>query len=189
MDRAGDSSTSPRVSGKTGEELEALLKKWEQLAPDVDGSAMPVLGRLGLVAAYREQAYGHVLAPFGLSLVDAHTLQLLRVLGPGAAACPSELVRFPFGSRAGMTRALDRLEAKGLVRRSAHAEDRRRVLVSLTPEGERVSDAFRDKELAFQNHALRGVSDRERRALSRTLDKLIDNLAAFDSEAGPHAGD
>ena len=176
--------TDQRISGKTGEELEALQKRWEQLRPDVDGSAMPVLGRLGLVAAYRERAYAGVLAPFGLSLVDAHTLQLLRVLGPGAAACPSELVRFPFGSRAGMTRALDRLEAKGLVQRSAHAEDRRRVSVLLTPHGEAVSDAFREKELAFQNQALHGLSDRERRALSRTLDTLIDNLAAFDAEVG-----
>ena len=167
----------------TGAELEALQKRWQELQPSVDGSAMPVMGRLGLLAGHREKAYAKVLAPFGLGLIDAHTLQLLRLLGPGASACPSELVRFPFDSRAGMTRALDRLEAKGLVRRSAHDEDRRRVLVFLTKEGSVVSDRFRAAELEFQNAALQGVSKRERQALCRTLDKMMANISEFMTEA------
>ncbi|MFK7898544.1 MAG: MarR family winged helix-turn-helix transcriptional regulator [Myxococcota bacterium] len=175
-------SKADEEAGSAGEELEALLKKWERIAPGVDGSAMLVLGRVGMLAAHRERAYAEVLAPFDLGLIDVHTLQMLRLLEPGASASPSELARFPFTSRAGMTRALDRLEAKGLVERSAHESDRRRTLVTLTSEGEDVSDRFRTAELAFQNQALEGIPDRERRAFSRTLDKLIDNLSDFGAE-------
>lgn len=181
MDPIQNETTGLGASASTGRDLEALQQRWEKIDPDLDGSAMPVIGRLGLFAGHRERAYVKVLAPFGLSLIDAHTLQLLRLLGPGEAACPSELVGFPFESRAGMTRALDRLESRGLVQRKAHDEDRRRVLVVLTAEGERVSDAFRKAELDFQNHALAGVSDRDRRALCRTLDKMMGNLADFEA--------
>ena len=181
-------SEEKRVAAISGQkdggpaDLEALQERWKAIHPELDGSAMPVLGRLGLFGGHRERAYARVLAPFGLSLIDAHTLQLLRLRGPGGSACPSELVGFPFESRAGMTRALDRLESKGLVRRSAHGGDRRRVLVVLTPEGEEVSDAFRKAELEFQNHALRGVSERERRALCRTLDKVMANIETFTAQ-------
>ena len=115
---------------------------------------MPAFARLGILDAYRERAAAHLVAPFGMSLIDAQTLSLLRLLGAGASPCPSDLVRSPFYSRAGMTRTLDRLEARGFVERHMDRADRRRVLVSLTEEGEGAADRFREAELEFMDRML-----------------------------------
>jgi DNA-binding MarR family transcriptional regulator len=69
-----------------------------------------------------------------------------------------------------MTALLDRLEKKGLVRRTRDTEDRRRVLVEVTPElreraaelygspeeGARSLDVFTDDQLEFLIGFLRG---------------------------------
>ncbi|GHJ45122.1 MarR family transcriptional regulator [Catellatospora sp. TT07R-123] len=53
----------------------------------------------------------------------------------GGPVTPSSL-RADLGTdTAGMTRLVDRLESKGLLRRSPHAEDRRAVVIELTPAG------------------------------------------------------
>lgn len=167
-----------RVSSQVATELESLRKSWEQQAPGIDVSPMAVLTRLAMVKAYRGRAYDRLLAPFGLASIESHTLMMLLVLGPGASACPSDLVRLPIDSRTGMTRALDRLETRGLVERSIDREDRRRIRVSLTHEGRELAIRYREVDLEFMHRVLDGIPDDERVVFCRVLDRLMDNFAA-----------
>ena len=57
----------------------------------------------------------------------------LKHLGEGAASSAADLCRFMQYDTGAMTRILDRLEAKGLVRRERSREDRRTVVLRLTP--------------------------------------------------------
>lgn len=95
MSQTKEFERTSSASATNGDELESLLEKWQRLDPETDGSAMLVLGRLGILVAHRERAYAHVLEPFGLSLIDVHTLQLLRLMGPVPPHVPRSSFAFP----------------------------------------------------------------------------------------------
>lgn len=74
-----------------------------------------------------------------------------------------------------MTRTLDRLERKGLVHRERCGEDRRRVMLALTEEGERAV-ARVPAVLAEANNAhLEGFSNQEFETLRTLLLRMLDN--------------
>ncbi len=75
---------------------------------------------------------GRVLEPHGVTTQQFNVLRILRGAGPEG------LPTLAIGERMieeapGITRLLDRLEAKGLVRRERCPEDRRQVLCYATP--------------------------------------------------------
>ncbi|MFH5925688.1 MarR family winged helix-turn-helix transcriptional regulator [Roseomonas xinghualingensis] len=72
-----------------------------------------------------------------------------------------------------MTKVLDRMEADGLIRRKATAEDRRRVLIHLTPKGRaRVKPALAAARI-HQRERLAPFDDAERAVILRALHLLI----------------
>jgi DNA-binding MarR family transcriptional regulator len=77
-----------------------------------------------------------------------------------------------------MTNRVDRLAAAGLVRREPDPQDRRGVLVTLTPAGvDRVDAALAD--LLLGEHALlHGLSEADRRTLADLLRVLLAPLDA-----------
>lgn len=77
----------------------------------------------------------------------------------------------------GLTRAVDRLEGDGLVRRRPCPTDRRGSFAELTPEGVRRVDAAVPRHLADIEEHLTGVlSDAERRDLEALLRKVRDHV-------------
>src|SRR6202051_164859 len=80
----------------------------------------------------------------GLCLTDFAALEALLHKGPLTITEIQGKVLLASGS---MTAAVDRLERKGLIRRSPAPSDRRAKVLELTPEGRRVV------ETAFRRHA------------------------------------
>lgn len=72
-----------------------------------------------------------------------------------------------------VTRLLDRMEKEGLVERARSAEDRRVVLVSVTPEGKRRSDRLTKPTLALHAKQMKALSDKQLRQLETLLEKLL----------------
>lgn len=110
-------------------------------------------------------------AAFGLT--DAQWAPLLLIqYGPRTAVELAHELRMSAGA---MTRLLDRLQAKGLIRRTRSQTDRRRVILAITPAGER---AIREvpSVLAQANNAhLAGFTREEFRSLETLLRRLVDN--------------
>lgn len=77
---------------------------------------------------------------------------------------------------------LDRMEEKGLVRRSVSGSDARRRLITLTEKGAEQQSAFQRSFLDVEEAMVRGFSPQEREALLSLLDRVIQNLKE-DSEA------
>jgi DNA-binding MarR family transcriptional regulator len=71
-----------------------------------------------------------------------------------------------------MTKHVDRLERDGLVARTPSAEDRRRVGVSLTEEGQRVLRRVRSRRTAWLAQRLRGLSPEELAAIEAAVEPL-----------------
>ena len=71
-----------------------------------------------------------------------------------------------------MTKHVDRLERDGLVVRTPSSEDRRRVGVSLTEEGQRVLRRVRSRRTAWLAQRLRGLSPKELAAVEAAIEPL-----------------
>jgi len=71
-----------------------------------------------------------------------------------------------------MTKHVDRLERDGLVDRTPSDEDRRRVGLSLTPEGHRVLRRVRSRRTAWLASRLRELDERELVAIEAAVGPL-----------------
>jgi DNA-binding MarR family transcriptional regulator len=76
-----------------------------------------------------------------------------------------------------MTRMIDRLESKGLLRRNRRPDDRRVVYVELTEEGSRAYPRMREVSMGVANRFLRGFSVPEARQLEGFLSRMLENAA------------
>jgi len=100
----------------------------------------------------------------GLDRSAYRALDILDQEGPMTAGRLAERARL---SPAATTALLDRLEDKGLARRTRDTEDRRRVLVEVTPELQRGAEA------------LYGTFEDGMRALDAYSDEQLEFLIAF----------
>jgi DNA-binding MarR family transcriptional regulator len=165
----GDAVDSP----ETGDAVDRLLEQWRRERPDLDLSAMGVLGRLAQVTLALNAAVERVFAAHGLRRGEFDVLAALRRLGPPYTLIPSELADALMVSRAGMTNRLDRLEAAGLVERSLDPADRRSFRVALTDTGREVIDATLTEHAANIAGLVSSLTPEEARALERALRKLL----------------
>jgi DNA-binding MarR family transcriptional regulator len=106
-------------------------------------------------------------------LPSASSLGVLEVLrAEGGPLQPSDIARRIFTSRPALSGVLDSLQARGLVRRQAHPQSRRGVLVEITDEGTATIESVLP-ELHRAEVAWTGVlGEREQRELLDRLDKL-----------------
>ncbi len=76
-------------------------------------------------------------------------------------------------SKSGLTRVVDRMEEKGLVRRDRPPHDRRVVLVHLTPVGTEVlATSRRIHRDGIQRHFAEHLDPRDAAALTQALEKV-----------------
>src|SRR6185436_5057826 len=85
--------------------------------------------------------------------------QVLAVVeGAGEAVEPSVIAERVLITTGSMTSVLDTLEKRGLIRRMAHPDDRRKLLVDITPEAQAILDSllpsFHARERAVISNAL-----------------------------------
>lgn len=142
--------------------------------PDADRADWPTGRLLSTAARLVEHAWAARLAQQGLThagLVTLHALVEGQSLSLAALATRCQVTPQT------MTRTLDRLERDGLVQRRRSGADRRRVVVRLTPAGERAHLAASDMAAA-EPHLLGDVVDLP--ALRRNLLAIIDHLRAPD---------
>ena len=74
-----------------------------------------------------------------------------------------------------MTRLLDRLERKGVLRRARTADDRRAVRLELTADGNKLYPRILEALVQVFNRLLRGFTKSEVRQLEQLLTRIADN--------------
>lgn len=134
-----------------------------------------LLGRVkvAMMAALDEElAADRRLAPLELSAAQFSVIASLAGEGRKSA---SDLCRGISYDAGAMTRMLDRLEGKGLIRRNRSPEDRRLVHLELTEEGCAAYPRMRELALGVANRFLRGFTKAEARQLETLLTRMLEN--------------
>jgi DNA-binding MarR family transcriptional regulator len=109
--------------------------------PDLDTRAFGVLSRIVRAASFVQAATDRMAARAGVTYRELLVLAALRRAGPAYSLSPGQLLKECFAPSATMTRQVDRLHAKGLVEREPDPDDRRAVIVRLTPRGKKLIDS------------------------------------------------
>ncbi|MCZ6917387.1 MAG: MarR family transcriptional regulator [Gemmatimonadetes bacterium] len=109
----------------------------------------------------------------GVSLTSQQ-YNVLRILrGAGADGLPTlEIANRMIEKRPGITRMIDRLETKGLVRRVRGSDDRRCVYCFITPDGARLIARLDEPLRRAQHEVLAMVSEKQQRKLIELLDSI-----------------
>jgi DNA-binding MarR family transcriptional regulator len=109
---------------------------------------------------------------FGLNSTQ---FAVLKHVGEGAARTAADLCRLNRYDTGAMTRILDRLEEKGLVRRERCREDRRVVFLRLAAPGRALLPKLMAVGTRVVDAHLAGFSPNEIEALRAYLSRMIDN--------------
>jgi DNA-binding MarR family transcriptional regulator len=127
-------------------------------------------------AALIERHFAQVVARTGLTIQQYNVLRILR--GAQPEALPTlEIAERMIERTPGITRLLDRLEAKKLVRRDRCESDRRQVLCTITAAG---LDLLRDADAVvrgIESRSLGRLGDVKTRQLIRLLDAIREGHA------------
>ncbi len=153
--------------------IDAVVGAWACERPDLDLSAIAVVGRLGRVALLLGPAQQKVFTEFGLGPGEFDVLATLRRSGPPYTLMPSQLAATLMLSRAGMTNRLDRLETAGHVERELDPADRRSFRVRLTDAGFATVDAAMTAHTANVTKLITALGPREQTDLDGYLRTLL----------------
>jgi DNA-binding MarR family transcriptional regulator len=107
--------------------------------------------------------------------LNAAQFFILSALHTGATEHATELCQVLAYDPGTMSRTLDRLEAKDLIRRVRLKTDRRSITLELTGAGRAVLPKMRACVTGVLNHYLRGIARTEIRHLENTLQRMLAN--------------
>jgi DNA-binding MarR family transcriptional regulator len=113
----------------------------------------------------------NVIEPFGITGQQYNVLRILRGAHPEPLAT-LEIAERILEHAPGITRLLDRLEAKGLVARQRGARDRRQVLCTITRKGLALLEDLDEPVSDGNASALAMLSRQELEELARLLDAV-----------------
>jgi len=147
----------------------------EPVSVDHNQSLAPLLGQVRMVmmsGVDQEFLRDAEVAP--LEVTAAQFVILANVLkGNAKSAC--ELCNFMDYDRGAMSRMIDRLEAKGLLRRVPLAHTRRTMALEVTDAGRAAFPKMQACLSRVINRLLKGVSQTEVREVERTLKRILAN--------------
>ncbi len=117
------------------------------------------------------------LAALGLTTPKSRALAVLSVIdGP----LIRELAVFTVTEQSTLSRALDQLDAAGLIRRESDPSDSRATRVYITDAGRGAVDTLWPHMADAQERMFRGIPDHERRAFTGTLQRILTNIRKHD---------
>ena len=136
-------------------------ERWETVFPGIGLES--ILGRILRIARYHNHKSTETMKPFGIKNGEADVLSALLHAGPPYTLNPKDITKHAYRTPGAITNVMDHLEEKGLIRRNADRENRRNVLVELTPEGLEMAREFRGMTMVEIGRELlseRGISTR-----------------------------
>lgn len=118
-----------------------------------------------------------------LEMSAAQYIIIANLAGPEGAKSAADLCKGISYDAGAMTRMLDRLESKGLIRRTRSAHDRRLMNLELTEEGRAAYPRMREISMMVANRFLRGFTKAEARQFEAFLGRMLDSAQDVPARA------
>lgn len=147
-----------------------VSKDLEREFPGADRRATAVILNLIRAESLVSGTLAKRLRRHGLSLATFNILMILR--GEGGPLAPCVISERLLVTRGTVTGLLDSLETAGLIRRTAHPEDRRMLLVDLTSQGAHLLKRILPAHFAGEKADMACLSAAEKDALVKLLGKV-----------------
>lgn len=153
--------------------------------PGSNGSLDGTSRRLTRVAQYINTDAEAVFQRFGITHGSFQVLASLYRAGPPYRRSPSRVARGLMLSGAGLTGRMDQLERSGMLHRNRGRDDRRAVVVELTPAGRRLVRASFPEFMASHRRLLdRALAPDQQAAMSPLLRAVLKQFESSES-SGP----
>jgi DNA-binding MarR family transcriptional regulator len=147
-----------------------LQEELKQRKPFQSAAQEALLGLMRTTDLIRRRIAA-VVEPHGITMQQYNVLRILR--GAGSDGVPTlEVAERMVEQTPGITRLLDRLEAKDLVRRKRCPKDRRQHLCWITPEGLSLLEKLDAPAVEVGEDCLKGLKHQDRIAFIRLLDAI-----------------
>jgi DNA-binding MarR family transcriptional regulator len=148
----------------------ALQHELKQRKPFQSAGHEAILGLMRTADLIRRRAAA-LIEPHGITVQQFNVLRILR--GAGEDGLPTlEVADRMIEQTPGVTRLLDRLEAKELVRRQRCPNDRRQHLCWISAKGLALLDRLDIVTAREHDESLKGLKQKDRVALIRLLDAI-----------------
>lgn len=150
--------------------MSRLQQELKQRKPFQSVAQEALLGLMRTTDLVRRQVAAFV-EPHGITLQQYNVLRILR--GGGTDGVPTlDVAERMVEQTPGITRLLDRLEAKGFVKRQRCPQDRRQHLCWITPKSAALLEKLDAPMIQFGEYLMKGLKPEERTTLIRLLDAL-----------------
>ncbi|MDA2815243.1 MarR family transcriptional regulator [Nocardiopsis sp. RSe5-2] len=156
--------------------VDRILHQWAHARPDLDPAPMGVLGRLTRLTRIAETRLKTVFTRYGLERGEFDVLATLRRAAAPEGMTAGALARATMVTSGAVTNRLDRLEAKGHITRRTDPDNRRTVIVALTPQGRDLIDRAVAAHLDNEHRLLSALTPDQRDDLASTLRTLLVSL-------------
>lgn len=158
--------------------VDQIVAEWTTVRGDLDFSPLEVFSRIKRISRQLDAVRRSAFSAAQLELWEFDVLSALRRAGPPHALTPKQLMQTNLVSSGTMTNRIDRLETRGLVRRSDDPADGRSVLVHMTGDGiERVDEAI-NHLLKAERELLEPLHPAARESLANTLRALAVRMSS-----------
>ncbi len=159
--------------GAMRDEVDELVEAWARERTDLDLGPVAVFSRISRLSRHLDLARRAAFAAQGIESWEFDVLAALRRAGAPYELSPGKLLRETLVTSGTMTNRVDRLVARGYVERNPDPDDRRGVLVRLTPEGKTAVDSAFDALLEAEQTFLADLPERDRATLADLLRTLL----------------
>lgn len=151
--------------------VDHILRQWRDARPDLDCSAMGVVGRLGRVSSIWRKQIDTAFDQHELSGIEFDILATLR--RSQVPLTPTELYQTLMLSSGAMSTRIEKLVQRGFIERVASEDDRRSCKVMLTEPGQQKLDVALQDHLDNMEVMLEALNKDERLQLANLLKKVL----------------
>lgn len=159
--------------------IDTLVNEWKNERPELDTSAMHIVGRILKLGKVLEKSAGKALQDSGIYYTDLDVLATMRRSGKPYELAPKQLMKSVLITSGAMTALLDRLTKLELIYRAPDTKDGRIKLAGLTKKGIKIIDKTIEIRFKEASESVSMLTEVEKEKFSELLKKM---LLSFNNE-------
>ncbi len=156
--------------------IDHLVSDWKRERPELDASAMQIVGRILKLGKILERRAGLALKENNIHYTDLDVLATIRRSGKPYQLTPKELMKSVLITSGAMTTLLDRLTKLDLIFRANDPKDGRIKLACLTNKGKGIIDKAIEIRFKEAKESVNVLNNAEHAQFSALLKKLLFSL-------------